>query len=446
MSISDAATVDARAQLQSLMELVSPRCGLMKAVSLRVKNADEPDLPIICDGLLSHFDFRKGEGIERGTSGKGATEEQAMLGAIGEAVERYCASHAPHGAMHRAAIADLDGDVVSPEELVLYSDAQYGRNYLPFSVWKPSNALLWVRVKELTTERPVWAPATFAFLSAPAIAEQQDYLCASTSSGFASGVDVAHAARAAIIELIERDAFVIAWLNRLAVREIDLERTDGVTTEIVRTFGRWGTKLRAFLLPTDLPAVPIMTIALDETGTGPAAVIALGCEMRPRPALEKAIFEMCQVHEPMLKAHRDGRGESANAYADVRSLEQHAGYFFRRDHLQELDFLLERPASVSIDEVQGHGGPAVEDDLQTLDGAFRAIGSRVLYRDVTTPDLAGYPIRVVRALATHIQPIHFGYGQERLGGRRLYELPAKLGQSDGPRLEASLNPCPHPLA
>jgi ribosomal protein S12 methylthiotransferase accessory factor len=284
------------------------------------------------------------------------------------------------------------------------------------------------------------------FLSAPAAAEPQDYLCASTSSGFAAGVDVAHAARAATIELIERDAFVITWLNRLPVREIDLERAEGVTKEIIRTFGRWGTKLRAFLLPTDLPAVPIMTIALDETGAGPAAMIALGCAMHPRRSLEKAIFEICQVHEPLQKAHRDGRGEGANTYGDVRTLEQHAAYFFRRDHLHELDFLLERSASISIDEVQGHGGPAVDDDLRTLAGAFRAIGSRLLYRDVTTPDLSGYPIRVVRALAPHIQPIHFGHGQERLGGRRLYELPAQLGQSDGPRLEASLNPCPHPLA
>jgi len=446
MPVSDAGAVDARAQLQALMELVSPRVGLIRAVSLRVANADQPDLPIICDGLLSHFDFRKGEGIERGTSGKGFTEEQAMLGVIGEAVERYCASHPRRGSLRRAAIADLDGDAVSPEDLVLYSEAQYARKSLPFSIWRPAHQLSWVLVNELITEKPVWVPATFVFLSLPASAEPQDFLCASTSSGFAAGIDVAHAARAAALELIERDAFVITWLNRLAVREIDLGHVEGVTGDIVSVFGKGGTRLRAFLLPTDLPAVPVMTMALDETGTGPAAVIALGCEMDPCRALEKAMFEICQVHDPLRKAHREGRGESANTYADVRTLEQHAAYFFRRDHLHELQFLLERRAPISIDEVPGHRGRAVDDDLRTLASGFHASGSRLLYRDVTTPDLTGYPIRVVRALAPHIQPIHFGHGQERLGGRRLYELPARLGQSDGPRRESSLNPCPHPLA
>src|SRR4029079_19138232 len=107
-SMSDA-SIEPRAQLASLLDLVSPHVGLIKAVSVRQKSADQPDLPLICDGLLSHFDFRKGESAERGTSGKGLTEVQAMLGAISEAVERYCASHAPGGAMRRARLGEVRG-------------------------------------------------------------------------------------------------------------------------------------------------------------------------------------------------------------------------------------------------------------------------------------------------------------------------------------------------
>ena len=446
MPDTDSAPMTPAAQLNSLLELVSPRVGVMRAVSLRVKNADQPDLPIICDGLLSHFDFHKGEAIERGSSGKGFTEEQAMLSAIGEAVERYCASHPPGAAMRRAAAAELDGEIVSPEELVLYSPAQYARNYLPFARWAPSNQLLWTRVQGVVRDTPAWAPATFLFLAAPASAEPQEFLAAPTSSGFAAGVDLAHALRAAIVELLERDAFVITWLNRLRVKEIDLEQAGGVTTSIARTFARSGTILRAFLLPTDLPAVPILVVALDTTGTGPAAIVALGCGMRPRQALEKAMFEMCQVNEPMHRAHREGRGTSLNAYHDVRTLEDHAAFFFRRDHLHELDFLLSHTSAISIGDIEDYGGDTVQDDLHVLAAGFDRAGCRAFYRDVTTPDLRGYPITVVRALVTHLQPIHFGHGHERLGGRRLYELPVKLGQSASPTTETSLNACPHPLA
>ena len=52
---------------------------------------------------------------------------------------------------------------------------------------------------------------------------------------------------------------------------------------------------------------------------------------------------------------------------------------------------------------------------------------------------------VARALATGLQPIHFGHREERLGRRRLFEVPARMGYGSGPRTEDDLNPCPHPL-
>jgi ribosomal protein S12 methylthiotransferase accessory factor len=78
--------------------------------------------------------------------------------------------------------------------------------------------------------------------------------------------------------------------------------------------------------------------------------------------------------------------------------------------------------------------------------ALTGAGCRVAYVDLTTDDVAPYGIRVVRTIATGLQPIHFGHGEERLGGRRLFEVPRALGHATASRTEADLNPCPHPLA
>jgi ribosomal protein S12 methylthiotransferase accessory factor len=88
----------------------------------------------------------------------------------------------------------------------------------------------------------------------------------------------------------------------------------------------------------------------------------------------------------------------------------------------------------------------VEGDIEKMRVALTGIGSRALYVDVTTPDLDEFPIRVVRTLATHLQPIAFGHDEQRLGGRRLYELPQRLGYGTEVRTERGLNPCPHPIA
>jgi ribosomal protein S12 methylthiotransferase accessory factor len=415
--------------------VVSPRTGILKSLALRPKSVDEPVLPVICEAGLSNFDFRTAQTVERVSCGKGLTEEDALLGAIGEALERYCAAH-PGADLRRAAYLELAQDAVPPCDLVLYSEAQYARETFPFWRWKPEDRILWTGVRDLADDAPVLAPAAFVYLNA--ISEHpQDYMLGVNSSGFAAGPDRLTATRAALLEAIERDAFVITWLGRLPATEIELGGIGSPVGDACATYARWGTTIRCFALTTDLPATVVLAIALDDIGKGPAAIIGLGCGMHPADALRKALFEICQMREP-LRRNAEAAAAKLNAYADVQTLDQHAAYFFRRDHLHELDFLLRDAPLTHIDRLPDHGGASVEAELETLQRGFARAGCRALYRDLTTVDLEPYPIRVVRALVTELQPIAFGHGLERLGGRRLYQ---RSGLA-----EPMLNPCPHPLA
>jgi ribosomal protein S12 methylthiotransferase accessory factor len=431
-------------QLESLLELVSPRVGILKSLNLRVKSADEPELPHIYDALLSHFDFRQGDKTERGACGKGVTEEDAMLGAVGEAVEHYCASHPLMKGTRRAAFAQLPG-AVPPTDFVLYSEAQYARRDFPYRPWQTTDEVLWAQVKELGTDELAWVHAPFLYLNPPSD-QPQDFLFPANSSGFAAGPDLDWAIRRGILELLERDAFMVTWLNRLPVPEIDFAGVGGITGEIRSTYERWGAEVRAFRLATDLPVSAVMALVIDRTGEGPAAMIGLGCDMNVRQALQKSLFEVCQLHELLRRRHAEGAGSRLNAFADVHSMAEHAAYFLRPDHFHEFDFLLQHRRKVGIDDISSAPPSTGENDLKVLQSALASSGCRVFYHDVTTPDLTQYPIRVARALVTQLQPIHFGHGQERLGGTRLYEIPKKLGFREAASSEATLNPCPHPLA
>ncbi len=432
-------------QLESLLDLVSPRVGIVKSLNLRVKSADEPELPHVYDACLSHFDFRKGDRTERGSCGKGVTEDDAMLGALGEAVERYCASHPSMKGTRRAVRSNLTGETISPLDFVLYSETQYARNDFPYRPWQVQDELLWTQMIELGSDTPVWVPATFVYLNSPSD-QPQDFLFPTNSNGFAAGPDLNWAIRRGALELLERDAFIVTWLNRLPVPEIDFTAVGGIIGEIRSTYERWGSAVRAFLLATDMPVFAVMALVVDHSGKGPAAMIGLGCESNCEQALQKALFEVCQLHELLRRKHEQGAGIRLNAYADVRTMAEHAAYFFRRDHFHEFDFVLRHGRKIRIDDVPSRPSVAVEDDLKTLQSALASRGYRVFYVDLTTPDIDPYPVRVARVLITQLQPIHFGHGLERLGGSRLYELPKTLGFQEIPSSEVSLNPCPHPLA
>ena len=157
-------------------------------------------------------------------------------------------------------------------------------------------------------------------------------------------------------------------------------------------------------------------------------------------------MEVCQVRpSAAVKFVREPPWERVKTYRDVRTLEDHAAFAAIPANLKEFDFLFSAGRSVAVSDLEDMSTGTARDDLARMVERLRTAGARVAYVELTTPDVAPYGIHVARAFATGLQPIHFGVGEERLGGRRLFEVPALLGYAGEPRTESDLNPCPHPL-
>ncbi len=88
-------------------------------------------------------------------------------------------------------------------------------------------------------------------------------------------------------------------------------------------------------------------------------------------------------------------------------------------------------------------GARIRAELDSLTGALSDAGVRLLWRELTTPDLRQLGISVVRVLSPDLTPIHFDTDWPFLGGRaadvawRYPELAACAGPFP--------NPDPHPL-
>jgi hypothetical protein len=91
----------------------------------------------------------------------------------------------------------------------------------------------------------------------------------------------------------------------------------------------------------------------------------------------------------------------------------------------------ERPSSLEFLREQ-YREPAT---LAACVARLQTMGVRAAAVDITPSDVALAGLRVVRAFGTNLQPIHFGFGYERL---------------NNPRLKASLlagaETTPHPIA
>ena len=425
-------------------DLVSPRTGVIRSVSRIQRGAEEPSPPFIYQSEISHFDFRVAKAQDRGSAGKGMTEEEAIRGAIGEAIERYCASHFDRS----TAITSpwQSSAAVAPSEFVLYSASQYETGKLPYHRWDPKDEVTWVRARELPSGREVLVPASLIYLQFPQH-RAEDAFTPATSNGLAAGPTLEYAVLHGLYECIERDAFLVTWMARLPASEISFGANAPLADSIRSHYRRFGADVRVFCMCTDIEAHVMMAIVLDQTGSGPAAVVGLGCHASPLKALSRAMLEICQVRPGEARRYRDEPpGKRLRQVEDVKSLEDHSAWASMPEHLDEFSFLLENGRTQRIEDLPDYSTANIKRDLDHCVRTLQHCGSRTLYVDLSTSDVVGYGIHVVRAIATKLQPIHFGWGEDRLGGTRLFELPHKLGFASAPLTESDLNPCPHPLA
>lgn len=431
---------------ERLRELVSSRVGLIREIAPQGRNADEPTPPYLYTATLSNFDFHAASKTDRMAAGKGVTRDEAIASAIGEATERYCAYHWDPQRTYLAKLADLKCRSINPQSCVLYSERQYATWDWPYARWTAEQEVAWINGVDVCDGTPVALPASLSYLVFPP-PRLEDYFAPSTSNGLAAGETLASAALGGLCEVMERDAMLIAWMNRLPAVELQFDDSPGLAGRLYRHYAHFGVNVRAFLMPSDLPAATVMAISFEEDPSRPANVAGLGCHPDPNIALRKALFELCQGRpaEAARFVTKPPKGR-LNQYEDVHTLDDHSAFMSQLDRRSEFAFLWQTGEKKRVDELPNRSTGDPAQDLERCAVELAAKDHRAAFVELTTPDLVDYGVHVVRVIVPELQPVHFGHGQERLGGRRLFTLPQQLGFAAGARSESDLNPCPHPLA
>ncbi len=409
---------------------VDSRVGIVNRLAVPRPKVNEPQLPFFSYAILSTYSqTRHREWQPELGFGKGLTRVDAALSAVGEAIERYSACQWPE-TVCRAALDELDGDVLDPRDLTLYSDEQYADPDFPYARFDPGRPIDWVRGRWLDDGAPVWVPALVAYLHYPAPAAET--FCAVTTSGLAAGASIDDAASRAALELLERDSFTLTWLSMSPPRPLAVrESLEGVAAEALRQLERHAGPLEFYLLDV---AAPISVVACVSSGDGehwPGVVVGMGSHLSPVAAVRKAMLEQAQAGLSLRRAMRAGNVEIPGSPEEVRSEIDHMTYYVPSERAESLDFW--RKTARQPVELCSLPEPPIA-SLSGLNALSERSELRLAVVDVTAPDVAESPFRVARAVGAGIQQISFGFRQEPLGNRRLQALAA--GQ---------LNPDPHPV-
>ncbi|HET9167934.1 MAG TPA: TOMM precursor leader peptide-binding protein [Actinospica sp.] len=340
------------------------------------------------------------------SGGKGITATQAQVGALGEAVEHYCAHRQGDELVVRGSYRALRADAIHPDTYQLYDERQYQDRDRWNAVHGDKH---WIcdpfDEQEIREWTPVWSltHAGFRLLPTASLYFHQggegssSQLCAD-SNGRAAGASLEDAILQGFFELVERDAAAVWWYNRTRQPGIELESfADPWLDRVRRRHDANGRALWALDLTTDL-GVPVVA-ALD------GASLGFGAHFDLKIALRRAVTELCQqqTRDCELFDHLRPSQEPATTSRTYA--------YQRADDLRE----------------------DVERAIALLSGA----GLDMLALDQTRPDL-GMP--VVKVLVPGLRPM-----RARLAPGRLFDVPVDLGRLPHPTDYPDLNPLPLPV-
>lgn len=436
---------DLAATLARGERLVSNRTGLIHAVTETPARPGEPPL-FQFSAEVGATEVWAGHGVVDGGNGCGFARAPARMAAIGEAVERYSSGLlGRREALIRASYAQVRDAAIDPRGLPLGSAREYAHPECPVVPYQDDLTIDWVWSYSLTARRHVLVPAGAVFLPhLPPTPHER--LLIEITNGLSCGATREEALLGALLELLERDAFVICWLNRLPTLTVDSGPWLSPPLERALTcYERMRARLVLKLLPTE-HGVPIVIAMLeDESGDGPAFTMGACASLDPARAIHKALAEMEQCRRWLAWLRDAGAGAALDPAAPdaIQTREQHMGLYTRHDALPQVRFLLDDHGPARLAAGPAGGDPLAA--LETIVARLAALGLEVLAVEVTARDITQVGLHVVRVIVPGLQPLYFGNRMRHLAGARLYDTPRRLGLRPTATTEDELNPLPHPF-
>jgi ribosomal protein S12 methylthiotransferase accessory factor len=411
-----------------LESLVSPFVGVVRGMQDVLAGPEDVRLATAwCESAFPHA-------LVGG--GSGTSVDDARAAAIGEAMERYSACIVDPDACVIASARELGDRAVDPARFALFSETQYSTAGFPYARFDRDTQVAWIEGFSLPEGRPAWLPAQLVHLAGH---ESEPPLCRTTSSGLACHASVGDATVAALLELLERDAFMITWKARLSWPLLDWGGHD-VLTEFERAFLRpTGLQWRAIDLSAfwDIPIVAAVVRGGDTLGVGAAAAASI------ERAVTKALDEAARVRTWAfaLRAH----GQVAPLADEIEEFDDHVHFYADPRNAPRVRFLDGSERRRRVESVPAIRGKSAEARIETICRRLARRRVTAYAVDVTAPDVREAGLAVMRVIAPELCALDVEHNARLLGGGRLYDEPLQLGARERRLTEADINPDPHPF-
>ncbi|MBI4028943.1 MAG: YcaO-like family protein [Candidatus Blackburnbacteria bacterium] len=359
--------------------------------------------------------------ISSGGLGINRHEDKAFLACIAEAIERYCMSFFDINKFFFGSWNELPLPENRIDNFHLYSDEQYARN-VNFANPKKSK-IYWEEITNYTNKKQhMYWPASLIYLPF-------DYgltAAESTSTGVACNSSLKACVTSGLLELIERDAIMINFMQRLNPPELDINSIKGKNLMLVGKITR-KYQLKIYKLYSDISVPIFLGLIWHKEGSifhyGIGACAHLNSEEALHKTLKECLFTNFYSKNLLHLRQSDP--------TKINTLYEHFLYY-QSDNFPKL--LFKKSTVIKYERKACN--------LRSLIGELAANGLSIYYKEITTPDIKPIGLKVVKVIVPGLIDLNKSHLLRREGALRFWSVPQKLELQVRQKLYSSPHPFP----
>ena len=312
------------------------------------------------------------------------------------------------------------------------------------------NQFRWIKGYSLTQAESLlvpWQLANIDYNTKGRTNQKEPLLIPLVSTGSATHRTKEEAIINGVLELIERDAFMITWLNKLSPNKIPKESVPGKEFQkIIASFRRWNLEVHLLSLPTDMPVHVFLSIIIDKTGIGPAVSVGASADFNKNRAIVDALKESlgCRlfVRKSLDYAKKVGKDLSFQNKETI-GREERLLCWCDTKKIRDMAFLL-NGKQVSFEDLPLRaGGGTAKRTVEMVSRIFKEKKLELAYVEISDDMVKkNVGLHTVVVLAPQLQPLHLLENLPFNWGERIKTVPTSCGFVPAEQLNDEVHPFP----
>lgn len=365
---------------------------------------------------VSYVDIDLGHQKKDAAFGRALNFTKADSLATFEALERQSSVYRQQRPVFTASYKELQCRVrtLAPETLIL-PDC---RSSLHSVTYHETLNIDWTPAYSFRHQETVLVPARSAFLGYG----RDPAFMTETSNGSALGGSMEEAMLHALLEVVERDAFLFTWYAKRPPVSVNVDTiTDRDAGLLIDCIQRLGYEVRVYRTTIDVPVASVWIKAVHPKDNGFKCLSSGGAHMDPIKAVTSALMEVITSLALMAPRFDPVKGQTCQQNPScVKNPMDHMHLFGLPEQFQKLAFLDQGSTQPFAVAFAADASPwmsnSITDKLLKLITQLLEYYPDVLFVNQTLSDLERAGVYCVKAILPDALPMTFGHVNRRVRG------------------------------